>query len=659
MKLNIFHNESKSISDNKPNYILKTDSKKEYQNKNEFKNFTPKKKLYNNNLILANISNIINKEKKSAKKNQTQKILNKNSNSKKDKNIINSMKRNKRKISSISIKKGISLQELNTNMNNNINNNKEKTTKLISKKYSYNNHNNYTNDLTKENKSSKNNKILNTSIPIAHNKNFFRTKSKEKTKKINNKINNISIIKNKYSKSMVQNNSISSLNIIYSNNNNNITDKINHNEKILVIDLDETLIHTSFKKLTNYDFKIQFDSTVYTQKNIEDKNIQELTVQKIREAYICIRPGVNEFLSQLSKYYDLYVYSASSKQYLNNVIKNIDKKNIIKKCYCRDDCIIYVENTEENLDFNKQNNKYNYVKDLKKINKDLRNIVFIDNNIMSFKLQEKNGIPIKSWYDDNDDIELYKLIPILKNLSGFYDVRIEIEKFVQNKTFIWSKSINWLKENCLNSAYLNEVNLVLKKEQQKCEFKMDNFKNSNNFMKTGKNKIINHINNILINLNEINANTLNKSMKHMVNKPNKFYEKLKTDFKKQNQRIKNKTLNTNEITLFNTDKKTHLIRNKKTKTLTNKIMNKTKFSDYSQKTKINSSQKKEVKDNIIIKTILPHQRSIYIPKLNLFNKLELISSKKKEILSSDNNSKNVNNNINNKKVIIKRNIFKK
>ena len=105
MKLNIFHNESKSISCNKPNYILKTDSKKEYQDKKEFKNFTPKKKLYNNNLILANISNIINKEKKSAKKNQTQKILNKNSNSKKDKGVVDSMKRNKRKISSISIKK--------------------------------------------------------------------------------------------------------------------------------------------------------------------------------------------------------------------------------------------------------------------------------------------------------------------------------------------------------------------------------------------------------------------------------------------------------------------------------------------------------------------------------------------------------------------------
>ena len=126
----------------------------------------------------------------------------------------------------------------------------------------------------------------------------------------------------------------------------------------------------------------------------------------------------------MSKYYDIYVYSASSKNYLNTIIKNIDKNNIIKECFCREDCIMYVEDCEE--DFDKPNNKYNYIKDLKKINKDLRNIVFIDNNAISFKLQEKNGIPIKSWYDDYEDLELYKLIPILKNLYGFYDFKVEI-----------------------------------------------------------------------------------------------------------------------------------------------------------------------------------------------------------------------------------------
>ena len=127
--------------------------------------------------------------------------------------------------------------------------------------------------------------------------------------------------------------------------------------------------------------------------------------------------------------------------------------------------------------------------------------------------------------------------------------------------------------------------MILKKEQQKSEFKFDNNINNNN---KGKNKIINHINNILINLNEISSNNINKSEKHMVNKPNNFYNKIETDFNlnQLNQKFKNKTLNTKDISFFNTDKKTHLIRNKKTKTLTNEIINKSKFSESTQKTKI-------------------------------------------------------------------------
>ena len=42
--------------------------------------------------------------------------------------------------------------------------------------------------------------------------------------------------------------------------------------------------------------------------------------------------------------------------------------------------------------------------------------------MLSFIYQQENGIPIKSWYDDYNDLELFKLIPILKNLEGFYDV---------------------------------------------------------------------------------------------------------------------------------------------------------------------------------------------------------------------------------------------
>lgn len=44
---------------------------------------------------------------------------------------------------------------------------------------------------------------------------------------------------------------------------------------------------------------------------------------------------------------------------------------------------------------------------------------------------------------------MLKIIPILKNLSGFYDVRTEIPKFIVGNTIIWNKASKWMEENYL------------------------------------------------------------------------------------------------------------------------------------------------------------------------------------------------------------------
>ena len=115
---------------------------------------------------------------------------------------------------------------------------------------------------------------------------------------IENNVFNIST--NDVSKNNIKNKNKSnkSLNKIYSNINNNSNrqeNTINNSniphEKILVIDLDETLIHTSFQKIPNPDFKIQIDSLKYTQKNSDAENIQALSIKNKVEAYIRIRPG--------------------------------------------------------------------------------------------------------------------------------------------------------------------------------------------------------------------------------------------------------------------------------------------------------------------------------------------------------------------------------
>jgi hypothetical protein len=38
-------------------------------------------------------------------------------------------------------------------------------------------------------------------------------------------------------------------------------------------------------------------------------------------------------------------------------------------------------------------------------------------------LQPENAVPIKSWFDDQSDTELYGLCEFLKNLNNFADVR--------------------------------------------------------------------------------------------------------------------------------------------------------------------------------------------------------------------------------------------
>ena len=99
---------------------------------------------------------------------------------------------------------------------------------------------------------------------------------------------------------------------------------------------------------------------------------------------------------------------------------------------------------------------------------DSRNIILLDNSYPPI-YNELNRIPIKVWFDDIDDLQLYKLIPILKNLNGFYDVKTEICKFVQNNKFIWKKAISWIKENLLNTTYLNYIENILKKEKENLE----------------------------------------------------------------------------------------------------------------------------------------------------------------------------------------------
>jgi RNA polymerase II subunit A small phosphatase-like protein len=47
-----------------------------------------------------------------------------------------------------------------------------------------------------------------------------------------------------------------------------------------------------------------------------------------------------------------------------------------------------------------------YVKDLRRLGRNIKDVIIVDNSPVSFSLQPENAIPIKSWFDDSSDREL-------------------------------------------------------------------------------------------------------------------------------------------------------------------------------------------------------------------------------------------------------------
>jgi CTD small phosphatase-like protein 2 len=186
---------------------------------------------------------------------------------------------------------------------------------------------------------------------------------------------------------------------------NNLKTEKSENKKLLILDLDETLIHSDLDfvlkdKNINYDKILYFDSD-------EEKNIP---------LPLIIRPGIYEFLDYASENFDLVVFTASDQDYADTIINYIEKeKKYFKMRLYRNNCIFI----EPGL----------YIKDLRIFNswKKMEDIIIIDNSLFSFANQLNNGILITSFFDDKDDTFLNNVKDYLEYIKNEKDIR-EINK---------------------------------------------------------------------------------------------------------------------------------------------------------------------------------------------------------------------------------------
>ncbi|RGB37908.1 NLI interacting factor-like phosphatase-domain-containing protein [Rhizophagus diaphanus] len=176
------------------------------------------------------------------------------------------------------------------------------------------------------------------------------------------------------------------------NNSKTSTQSFMMKTKTLILDLDETLIHSTSRG------------------SRADAHMIEVMVDNHACLYyVYKRPHVDHFLKKVSEWYKVVIFTASMPEYADPVIDWLDpNKNLICNRFFRQSCT---------------NRNGAYIKDLTIVEPDLSKVCLVDNSPISYAMQQENGIAIEGWINDPNDEALLDLLPFLDALRFTEDVR--------------------------------------------------------------------------------------------------------------------------------------------------------------------------------------------------------------------------------------------
>ena len=188
-------------------------------------------------------------------------------------------------------------------------------------------------------------------------------------------------------------------------------------DKSIILDLDETLIHTfEDEEYDEYDLmgKCRFKTTIYRTEGGKE--------------WIYLRPGLRDFLAYVRINFECILFTAAGDIYAQRMLDIIDPhKHYFDHILHRDHC-----NTHKKGGF------LTYSKGLRRLNRDPAKCIVIDDISANWGKDIHNLLPIKPFLGDKLDRELPRLANMLYKLRYVKDVR-EATQMNAKKLYIEQK----------------------------------------------------------------------------------------------------------------------------------------------------------------------------------------------------------------------------
>ncbi|KAL7453119.1 hypothetical protein ACHAWC_004801 [Mediolabrus comicus] len=241
-----------------------------------------------------------------------------------------------------------------------------------------------------------------------------------------------------------------------SENSSDETKKGYSSDLVVVLDMDECLIHSQFlsdqlvDKYRQVEDRPATSSSSSFHQGEEAESIILSTCQSFRISLpdgdlvnVNKRPNLDIFLKEITSRYETYIFTAAMEVYASPVLDVLDPNNeMFRGRFYRDTCVyspdlgVYAKDLCEVLRqrkviINSEEMKEECYDDENNcLECDERRVVLVDNNPLSFLPNPSNGILVSSFYDDPKDDTLEAVMELLYELDESDDVRpILDEKF--------------------------------------------------------------------------------------------------------------------------------------------------------------------------------------------------------------------------------------